>query len=92
MGTSHTAPRITARVDAQTQALLAQAAALSGVTSINSFVLNAAIEKAKLLMQQEQTLKLQEQDAALLMAALEQPAKSIPVLKQAAQRYRASQS
>jgi len=38
-------PRITARVDAETQGLLAQAAAISGMTSINAFVLNAAIDK-----------------------------------------------
>ena len=38
-------PRITARVDAETQDLLAQAAAIAGMTSINSFVLNAAIDK-----------------------------------------------
>ena len=40
-------PRITARVDPDTQALLSEAAALSGISSINSFVLSAAIEKAK---------------------------------------------
>ena len=32
-------PRITARVDPDTQALLSEAAALSGISSINSFVL-----------------------------------------------------
>ena len=36
-------PRITARVDAEIQELLAQAAAIAGMTSINSFVLNARI-------------------------------------------------
>ena len=87
MSLSHTTPRITARVDASTQALLAQAAALSGISSINAFVLNAAIEKAKLLMQQEQMLTLHAEDAALLIAALEQPANAIPALQQAAQRY-----
>ncbi|EMQ60432.1 DUF1778 domain-containing protein, partial [Vibrio cholerae] len=42
-----TLPRITARVDVDTQDLLTKAAALAGMSSINSFVLNAAIEKAK---------------------------------------------
>lgn len=32
-------PRITARVDTDTQSLLTQAAALAGISSINSFVL-----------------------------------------------------
>ncbi|HRA91791.1 MAG TPA: DUF1778 domain-containing protein, partial [Acinetobacter sp.] len=40
-------PRITARVDEQTQALLIQAANLLGMSSLNAFVLSAAIEKAK---------------------------------------------
>jgi uncharacterized protein (DUF1778 family) len=51
-------PRITARVDAETQDLLAQAAAIAGMTSINSFVLNAAIDKAKQIMERERALKL----------------------------------
>ena len=39
-------PRVTARIDLNTQDLLARAAAISGISSINSFVLNAAVEKA----------------------------------------------
>ena len=46
---SATSPRITARVDIETQHLLSEAAALSGMPSINSFVLNAAVEKAKVM-------------------------------------------
>jgi len=42
-----TLPRITARVDVETQELLTKAAAIAGMSSINSFVLSAAIEKAK---------------------------------------------
>lgn len=37
-------PRSTARINLDTQALLSKAAAIKGVSSINSFVLNAAIE------------------------------------------------
>ena len=51
-------PRITARVDAETQDLLAQAAAIAGMTSINSFVLNAAIDKAKQIMERFLKLKV----------------------------------
>ncbi len=40
-----TLPRITARVDADTQTLLTRAAALSGMPSMNAFVVNAAVEK-----------------------------------------------
>ncbi|ORP21133.1 hypothetical protein B7943_02195, partial [Vibrio cholerae] len=69
-----TLPRITARVDVDTQDLLAKAAALAGMSSINSFVLNAAIEKAKQVIEREQALKLSQADAVLLMEALDNPA------------------
>ncbi|MBU0653509.1 MAG: DUF1778 domain-containing protein [Gammaproteobacteria bacterium] len=87
MTTAQSLPRITARVDAATQALLTKAAALAGVSSINSFVLNAAIEKAKQLIEREQVLKLSERDAVLLAEALDAPAKVHPRLQQAAKRY-----
>ena len=64
-----TLPRITARVDVDTQELLTQATAIAGMTSINSFVLSAAIEKAKQIIEREQTLKLSQDDASLLMEA-----------------------
>jgi len=82
-----TLPRITARVDEETQSLLTQASALVGITNINSFVLNAAVEKAKDILAREQTLNLNRQDAIKLMNALEEPAKLLPRLQQAAERY-----
>lgn len=84
-----TLPRITARVDTDIQSLLAQAAAIVGISSINSFVLSAAIEKAKLIVEQERVLKLSQRDALLLAEALDAPAKANPRLQQAAERYRA---
>ena len=48
-----TIPRITARVGIATQELLSQATAIAGMSSINSFVLSAAIEKAKTIMERE---------------------------------------
>jgi uncharacterized protein (DUF1778 family) len=80
-------PRITARVDTDVQALLAQAAAIVGISSINSFVLNAAIEKAKLILEQERTLKLSQRDALLLVEALDAPVKKHVRLQRAAERY-----
>ena len=81
-------PRITARIDTDTRELLAQAAAIIGVSSINSFVLSAAIEKARQIMDRERSLKLSQQDAMLLVQALDEEAKPNPRLKQAAQRYK----
>ncbi|PAR45736.1 MULTISPECIES: type II toxin-antitoxin system TacA family antitoxin [Vibrio] len=82
-----TLPRITARVDVDTQDLLTKAAALAGMSSINSFVLNAAIEKAKQVIEREQALKLSQVDAALLMEALDNPAVVNAKLKLASERY-----
>ena len=82
-----TLPRITARVDAETQDLLTRAAALAGMSSLNSFVLNAAIEKAKQVIEREQVLKLSRADAELLMDALDNPATVNAKLKSAAERY-----
>lgn len=80
-------PRITARVDADTQELLSQAAAIAGMSSINSFVLSAALEKAKTIMERERSLKLSQKDTTALMNALDQPAKPNNKLQQAALRY-----
>lgn len=85
-------PRITARVDDETQGLLAKAAAISGMTSINSFVLSAAIEKARQVIEREQVLKLSKRDAMRLVEALDAPSKIHPRLQQAAQRYVAKTS
>jgi uncharacterized protein (DUF1778 family) len=82
-----TSPRITARVDTETQHLLSKASVLSGMSSINSFVLSAAIEKAKAILDQEQTLKLNQQDAMLLVNALDNPSQVHERLKQASERY-----
>ena len=80
-------PRITARVDVDTQELLSQAAAITGISSINSFVLNAAIEKAKKIIERERTLQLSQHDAMLLINALDRSAKPQGKLQQAATRY-----
>jgi uncharacterized protein (DUF1778 family) len=82
-----TLPRITARVDTETQDLLTEAAAIAGMSSINSFVLSAAIEKAKQVIEREQSLKLSQADAMLLMEALDRPPTSNSKLKAASERY-----
>jgi uncharacterized protein (DUF1778 family) len=80
-------PRITARVDVTTQDLLAQAAAIAGMSSINSFVLNAAIEKARHIMELERALTLSQRDAMTFIEALDAPAKINARLQQAAEAY-----
>ena len=85
-------PRITTRVDEETQQLLSQAAALSGVSSINSFVLSAAIEKAKKIMDRERSLKLGKQDALLLVNTLDETENVNTRLKKAAERYQVNKN
>lgn len=85
-------PRITARVDVDTQDLLSKAAALSGLTSINAFVLNSAIEKARQIVEKEEQMQLTKQDAMRLVEVLEKPAQSNPKLQSAFARYETSAS
>ncbi len=82
-----TLPRITARVDKETQSLLTQASALVGISNLSSFVLNAAVEKAKEIMAHEQNLDLSRRDAVMLVAALDEAPRKHARLQQAARRY-----
>ncbi|MDH3001332.1 hypothetical protein A1D23_12470 [Chelonobacter oris] len=67
------APRITARIDEDTQSLLLQASKLIGISSINSFVVNAAVEKAKAIIQEENLIKLNRESSRRLLEALDSP-------------------
>ena len=80
-------PRITARVSVDTQELLSKAAVLMGVSSINSFVLSAAIEKATKIMEREETLNLSKKDAKLFVEALDKPAVANANLTEAFKAY-----
>lgn len=80
-------PRITARVDAETQELLSRATTLSGVSSINAFVVSAAADKAKQVIEREQALVLQVRDAQLLVEALDESSRKIRRLAEAAAKY-----
>jgi len=78
--------RITARVTPQVQELLARAAAISGVSSINSFILSAAVDKAKDIIEKESILNLTQKDTVLFLEALENP-KENKKLKDAFLKY-----
>ena len=70
-----------------TQELLSKAAALAGMSSINSFVLSAAIEKATKIMEREETLNLSRRDAILFADALDRPAQVNANLAKAHKAY-----
>lgn len=82
--------QITTSVDADTQDLLTKAAVIEGMPSIESFVLSAAIEKAKLVIECEQALTLNQADTMMLIEALDRPAIVNDRLKAAASRYESS--
>jgi uncharacterized protein (DUF1778 family) len=82
-------PRITARVDLATQELLKEASSLSGISSINAFVLSAAIEKAKRIIDEEKRMKLSYEDAQLLVNVLDAPIEVNTRLSQAMKNYNA---
>ena len=81
-------PRITTRVDDETQALLSEAAAIAGISSINSFVLNAAIEKAKALINDQHNLQLSINDAKQMFEVLDNPPEPNVHLKNAVKKYK----
>jgi uncharacterized protein (DUF1778 family) len=80
-------PRITARIDEEIQELLNRAAALSGVKSINAFVVNAAVEKARSIIAQEERLRLSEEEASQLIEALDAEAKRHEKLSNAFKKH-----
>jgi len=82
-----TSPRITARVSLDTQELLSKAAALIGISSINSFVLNAAIEKANMIVENENSIKLTQKDATIFINALEAQGSANEHLSEAFNKY-----
>lgn len=81
-----TQPRITARVDEDTKELLLKAAKLVGQPSINAFVLNSAVNRAKEIIQREQVLDLSQRDFRLLLNVLDSSSKN-DRLQKAHQNY-----
>jgi uncharacterized protein (DUF1778 family) len=79
--------RVSTRLPAEAQLTLQQAADLSGST-LNQFMLQAAIEKAARVIEQESVLTLSSADTAVLLNALEDPAKPNRALQQAMKNYR----
>lgn len=77
-----TAPRITARIDLETQEMLKTAAAISGISSINAFVLNAAIKEAHAVIEQQRVIKLDEEMSLRLINALNNPPPANDKLRQ----------
>ena len=80
-------PRITTRIDLETQELLSKASAIMGLSSINSFVLSSSIEKAKEIMKKEEMLLLSQKDSMILVNVLDEVTKENKKLKNAFVEY-----
>ena len=78
--------RVSARVPENVYETLTEAAALVGAT-LNQFLVQSALEKAKEVIESERTIRLTERDAKVFFAALENPPEPTEALKQAAQRH-----
>lgn len=65
--------RVTTRMAPETKELLERALVLSGYSSLNSFITNAAVTEAKKLIEQEMTINLSNQEAVKFLTALDKP-------------------
>lgn len=79
--------RLVARVTTEIQEMIQRAADHSGA-SVSQFMIEAAMEKARNVIQETETLHLSVTGADALFAALDNPPKPNSKLLQAAQHYK----
>lgn len=82
--------RITARVSEEIRNRLAEAAAITGST-LNQFLVQAAIEKAQAIIEKERILRLSYKDAETFFEAMENPPEANERLKAAIKKYKSSE-
>ena len=83
--------RIDLRTSAETKALITRAAATAGM-SLSAFLLNAAQERAEILLNETESLTLTPRDWEAFFAALDNIDQPRPRLTAAMERYRAWRS
>ena len=86
MALSKARERISARVPQHAYQTLTQAAEISGAT-LNQFLLQAALEKAQMIIEKNRTIKLSTQSAKVFFDAIENPPKPKSKLKKAMKAY-----
>ncbi|SHE19771.1 DUF1778 domain-containing protein [methanotrophic endosymbiont of Bathymodiolus puteoserpentis (Logatchev)] len=79
--------RITARVSEQIKETLIAAADLTGAT-LNQFLVQSALEKAKSIIEKDKIIHLGNKDAQLFFDSLENPPEPNTKLKNAVKNYR----
>jgi len=86
--------RVTARMSAENQEILQLAADLSGST-LNQFIVQAALRAAEAVIEHQETLrviKLTAEQSRRFLTLLDEPPKPNEALRQAMARYRKSRS
>lgn len=78
--------RVTTRINTQVKATLSTAANLTGST-LNQFMVHAALEKAEKLIEQDKIIKLSKLDSEVFFAALEKAPSANKKLKAAFEKY-----
>jgi uncharacterized protein (DUF1778 family) len=81
--------RISARVPQHAYQTLTQAAEISGAT-LNQFLVQAALEKAQMIIEKNRIIKLSTQSATIFFDAIENPPKPKSKLQKAMKAYKES--
>ncbi len=81
--------RVSARVPIHAYRTLIRAAEISGAT-LNQFLVQAAIEKAQMIIEKDQTINLSIKSANVFFNAIENPPKPRKKLKEAMKAYKKS--
>jgi uncharacterized protein (DUF1778 family) len=81
--------RVSARIPIQAYQTLIHAAEISGAT-LNQFLVQAAVEKAQMIIEKDQTINLSVKSANVFFNAIENPPKPSKKLKDAMKAYRES--
>ena len=81
--------RVSARISIQAYQTLIHAAEISGAT-LNQFLLQAAVEKAQMIIKKDQTINLSIKSANVFFDAIENPPEPSKKLKDVMKAYRES--
>ncbi len=85
--THHKSERLEARVSADLKRLFQEAANLHGIT-MTDFVIQSAQEAAKRAVQEQEIMRLSEQDRKVFVSALLNPPEPSPRLRAAVEHYK----
>jgi len=79
-------PQISARISPNVYNTLTEASEITGST-LNQFIVHAALEKAQAIIEHENKIRLNKQSARHLFELIENPPKANPKLTQAMKQY-----